>query len=163
MSDRGAGAGCGDAGHAVTVAPGVCPTVGLPSWNGRRPTEPIDSSAVWRGDDLDERAWLHQLTGAEIDDLDAALRVALASGRPLPELTPDDFPVGEALGSLLASSHDRLDDGPGFALIRGVPLDRYTDDDLRQISSDLNSDNAEDREAGEAALLAYQRSLEICL
>ncbi len=42
-------------------------------------------------------------------------------------------------------------------------LDRYSDDDLRQISSDLNSDNAEDREAGEAALLAYQRSLEICL
>ena len=42
-------------------------------------------------------------------------------------------------------------------------LDRYSDSDLRQISSDLNSDNAADREAGEAALLAYQRSLEICL
>jgi len=42
-------------------------------------------------------------------------------------------------------------------------LDRYTDSDLRAIADDLNSSDSARNEEGEAALLAYQRSLELCL
>jgi len=42
-------------------------------------------------------------------------------------------------------------------------LDRYTDSDLRDIAANLNSTDPARNEEGEAALLAYQRSLEVCL
>lgn len=42
-------------------------------------------------------------------------------------------------------------------------LDRYSDQDLRDIAADLNSSDSARNEAGEAALLAYQRSLEVCI
>lgn len=42
-------------------------------------------------------------------------------------------------------------------------LDRYSDGDLRAIAEDLDSSDPARNEAGEAALLAYQRSLEVCL
>ncbi len=41
-------------------------------------------------------------------------------------------------------------------------LDRYTDEDLRAIDQDLASSDPQRNEDGEAALLAYQRSLEVC-
>lgn len=42
-------------------------------------------------------------------------------------------------------------------------LDKFSDDDLRAIQGDLDSSDAARNERGEAALLAYQRSLEVCL
>lgn len=41
-------------------------------------------------------------------------------------------------------------------------LDRYSEDDLRAIDDDLASSDQARNDEGEAALLAYQRSLEVC-
>ncbi len=93
-------------------------------------TQPIDSPAVWVGGELADSAdWIHHLTVEEIADIDSALGVAVASGRPLTDLRPEDFPLGVALGPLVDSWHADLDRGRGFALIRGVPVDRYTDEE----------------------------------
>ncbi len=42
-------------------------------------------------------------------------------------------------------------------------LERYDDDTLSAIAGDLSASDSARNERGEAALLAYQRSLEICL
>ena len=92
-------------------------------------TRPIDSPAVWTGAAMAARRdWLHALTPAEIADLDRAVAHARAVERPLEALTRDDFPL-----TTLARATDRwldaLEQGAGFLLVRGVPVERYGERD----------------------------------
>ena len=57
-------------------------------------TTPITGPKAWRGADLAaDTSWIVTLTGAEIADLDRALRAARASGRPLAEIDRAHFPL----------------------------------------------------------------------
>jgi hypothetical protein len=74
------------------------------------------------------RDWIHELSAAEIGDLDLAVAHARASGKALGELSRADFPL-----TVLAESAERwldaLDSGRGFVLVRGVPVERYGEED----------------------------------
>jgi hypothetical protein len=89
----------------------------------------MKTDAAWLGSEIASRSdWIHLLSAAEIDDLDQAVAHARATGKPLGELSRDDFP----LGVLAASVHewlDALDSGRGFVLVRGVPVERYGEED----------------------------------
>ncbi len=94
------------------------------------PTEPMTGLAAWRGADLaDDPSWMHVLAPEEVDALDAALEIARARGAAFPAMTARDFPV-PALAPLLARLADALENGPGFALLRGLPVDRYGEADI---------------------------------
>jgi hypothetical protein len=74
------------------------------------------------------RDWVHELSVAEIEDLDRAIAHARATGKPLAQLSRDDFPLG-VLARAAEDWLDALDSGRGFVLVRGVPVERYGEED----------------------------------
>ena len=92
-------------------------------------TETRDPSA-WRGPELaDDPRWIVTLTDAEIADLDSALRGFQARGVPLEAMTREAFPL-PVFGTALARHLDEITRGRGFVVLRGLPIARYTDEEV---------------------------------
>jgi hypothetical protein len=92
-------------------------------------TAPLQTESVWTGREMAARGdWIHELSAAEIADLDRAVAHARASGKPLGELTRADFPLG-VLAASVDAWIDALDSGRGFVLVRGIPVERYGEAD----------------------------------
>jgi len=92
--------------------------------------KPITGPKAWRGDALaHDPSWLVTLTAAEIADIDRALAAAKASGRPMADVGREEFPLG-ALRPRLEETLAELTDGRGFVVLRGLPVERYSDDDV---------------------------------
>jgi hypothetical protein len=94
-------------------------------------TKPIRGPKAWRGETLgrDTSSWLVSWTPDEIADIDRALATAKASGRPLEDIGHEQFPLTVARARLEQTVAD-LYDGRGFAVLRGLPVERYRDDDV---------------------------------
>ena len=92
--------------------------------------KPIASPKAWRGEALaGDPAWVMRLDDAEIGELGQALAVARATGRPLAEIEREHFPL-PMLAPRLARALDEVYEGRGFVMIRGLPVARYSDDDV---------------------------------
>jgi len=90
-------------------------------------TEPITGPAAWQGADFDgDSRWIHHLEPEEISGLDAGLAALQARGLAYPAFGRDDFPIGP-LGARLPALARELEDGRGFMLLRGLPVERYGD------------------------------------
>ena len=90
------------------------------------PPGPVTGPAVWYGRDLAarEREWIYRLSPAELAEIDAAVHIFKASGRPLAAITPEDFPL-PAFGAALRGLGAELLDGRGFFMLRGFRVDDY--------------------------------------
>lgn len=96
-----------------------------------QPREPIAGAATWRGADLAASDhWIHPLTSQSIAEIDAAL--ARVRGCPWHELTAADFPL-PGLGGELHRIADALEEGCGVAKITGLPVERYSEPELRAL------------------------------
>ena len=84
----------------------------------------------WRGADLSgDSSWIVTLSDAEIADLDRALLTAKATGRPLAEIDRTNFPL-TVMRQKLDAARAEMRDGRGFVVLRGIPVARYSDDDV---------------------------------
>ena len=93
-------------------------------------TTPMTGPNAWRGADLaGDTSWVVALTGAELDDLDRALIAARASGRPLAEIDRAHFPL-TVMRPRLDAARAEMEHGRGFLVVRGLPVDRYSDGDV---------------------------------
>ena len=93
----------------------------------------IDGPEAWHGDDLAASDdWIHRLGPEEIDDVDAALDVARRRGLAWRDVGRDEFPLGAFAETLARVSHE-IEHGRGLRLLRGLPVARYSDDELRII------------------------------
>jgi len=91
---------------------------------GRRP---------WRGPTLaNDASWICRFSQAELGEVDAALRTFRASKRDVSEMTPTDFPL-PAYASKLAAHLKEIRTGRGFVVLRGLPVARYSDEDVGAI------------------------------
>ena len=91
------------------------------------PAAPVGGAAAWRGDDLagsDE--WIITVEDAHRRELHDAVRHAIATGRPTADLTADAFPLPTLMSSI-AEWRSVLVDGRGFVLVRGLPVDEWTE------------------------------------
>ncbi|NQV54304.1 MAG: TauD/TfdA family dioxygenase [Rhodospirillales bacterium] len=91
----------------------------------------IDGAHVWRGADLAvTEDWIMSVPDAALGDLDAIVAEARNSGAG-----PADFqnmePEIRSLRELSASLRHELGDGYGFAVLRGIDVDRYSADELK--------------------------------
>ena len=94
-------------------------------------TRPIEGPETWRGEELAcATDWIRTLTTGEQDDLDAALRAVQARGLGWRGLRREDFPLPR-LGPALAEVARQLEDGRGLVLLRRIPVERYSEDELR--------------------------------
>ena len=78
--------------------------------------EPITGPSVWTADDLQrDPSWIYTLDASHLQEL----------GR--------DRPLSSPVTTLLDRISDELEHGRGVARLRGLPIDRYSEDELRRI------------------------------
>jgi len=91
----------------------------------------ITGRAVWKGDELDRAGdwilWFDETHKREIADALGRIRHT-----KLFDFGCDDFPLPKT-ASLLAKVNDELENGRGAVRLRGLDVEHYTDDELRQI------------------------------
>jgi hypothetical protein len=90
----------------------------------------LETSCEWTAEDVaDSSAWIEHLSDSDIDEIDRALAVARAKSSDLLQIGKNDFPL-PALSAKIVRIERELIDGRGFVLIRGLPRQRYTNDDM---------------------------------
>lgn len=91
------------------------------------------SPANWKGSDLAKTPdrWMHDLSAAELGDLEAVIAAAGDRTDDLTNVTVDDLPLPHLAPKLKEIKANVLD-GVGLTLIRGFPVDRYN---LRQAAT----------------------------
>ena len=90
----------------------------------------IDTAASWHAADfVGDQSWLMHFTDAEIAALDQAVAAVMARGLRFPDFGIDDFPL-TGWAERLRSFADELENGRGFLLARGLPVDRYSDEEI---------------------------------
>ena len=97
-------------------------------------TKRITGPSAWTGRDLkDDPSWRIALSDADVAAIDAALAISRARGAAFRAMTREDFPLA-ALEPLFAGLAETLENGPGFALLRGLPVGRYSDAEIETIT-----------------------------
>jgi len=91
----------------------------------------IDGPAAWVAKDFEnDTSWITHLSAENIADIDKALATAQTKNLVFPKFTKDDFPI-PSLMPRLAEFTKELETGRGFLLLRGLPVERYTEDQIR--------------------------------
>ena len=96
----------------------AAPPSSLPTFEGR---------VAWHGPELmrNPDEWTHVFTADEVAELDSALALAESRGLDVIQLDTDNFPL-PTLAPRLLELRDELVEGRGIALMRGLPVHRYT-------------------------------------
>lgn len=91
----------------------------------------IKSAAAWKGPEIDwQKEGLHILSQDEVHEIDQALDYLKSLGKvDFPDIKPSNFPLNK-VAKLMRSLPKRLQEGCGFVMLRGLPRERYTDDDM---------------------------------
>jgi hypothetical protein len=95
--------------------------------------KPIAGPMVWAGRELaGSTDWIHRLSAGAVNEIDAALRSVQARGLAWRDIRKKDFPLPGVSAELAQVNRD-LEWGRGLVLLRGLPVERYTDEELRLI------------------------------
>jgi Taurine catabolism dioxygenase TauD, TfdA family len=95
--------------------------------------QPIAGACAWRGEELARSTrWVRTLDAAAVAEIDAALRVARSRRLVWWETSRVDFPLPN-VGRTLSEIAGELEDGCGLVTLGGLPVERYSPDELRQL------------------------------
>lgn len=88
---------------------------------------------VWTGAELNGRTdWIQHFDQTEVAELDAMLLSRRGWAGELLELDRSDFPLPR-IADRFAAIHAGLEGGRGFALVRGLPVGRWSADEARTV------------------------------
>ncbi len=91
---------------------------------------PVAGPSAWRSADFAGREdWIHRFSGSELAELERAAEQVRARGLTLDQAGKNDFHL-PVLSKLLAQAKLELAQGRGFVMLRGIPVERYTLDEL---------------------------------
>lgn len=94
---------------------------------------PLAGPNVWTGAEIkNSKRWIRDMPASAVAELDAALAHVKKKGLDWSQITRADFPIS-GLDGLLADIADELENGVGIMKLRGFPVDRYSEDDLRRL------------------------------
>ncbi len=92
----------------------------------------INGPGAWVGNKItDDRSWINYLDDTAIEEINDALVGLRQTGMRIP-FSAADFPL-PTLAVKLKSILDKIEKGIGFALIRGFPRERYSDEECALI------------------------------
>lgn len=92
-------------------------------------TKKIQGPVAWKGKELTkDDSWIYYLSEQTIASLESALHQVLQKGLTVPNFTKEDFPL-PGLQDEIAYVLEELENGRGFLLIRGLPIERYSDEE----------------------------------
>ena len=87
--------------------------------------------ANWTAETMqDTSEWIIQLSDQQLSALDHALRSARQAGMTIDRLTKDTFPL-HGFDALIDEVRERLENGRGVVVLRGLPALDYNKDELR--------------------------------
>ena len=91
---------------------------------------PIAGPAAWRGEDLARSAdWIRPIAPAHVDELTRRAGACRRAGLAWRDITREDFQL-PGLSRALADVSEELERGRGVVLLRGLPVARWSEDDL---------------------------------
>lgn len=117
--------------------------------------------SVWYGPEMANRQtdWIWQLSAAEINELETAADRVLTDDLELTAITAMEFPLPEMSTKLLELRRELIQ-GRGFALLRGLPVDRYSQKETAAIFCGLGSHLGKARaQNAQGHLLGHVRDL----
>ena len=84
--------------------------------------------AVWYGSEMESKKeeWILHLSDSEINELEEAAQHFLSKGTPIEHMTEDRFPL-PTFGIKLKSLREKLINGIGFFILRGLPIEKYSE------------------------------------
>jgi hypothetical protein len=98
-----------------------------------RGAEPAGGPAAWRGDDMRQSTeWVVPVPERAVEEMESALRHLHRRGLTWPDFRQEDFPL-PTFSRDLAAVLEQLENGRGFAVLRGFPVERYPPADLRNL------------------------------
>ncbi len=86
----------------------------------------LATPAAWRAADVGE--WIVTLTGADIAEIEGALGAVRAREVALDAMRREDFPLPTLAPRVRAWTRE-LTDGRGFLVVRGLPVERWSEDE----------------------------------
>lgn len=89
--------------------------------------------SAWRAQDIHFEQQVHTLDAFELAELEAALSAMQARGLRWNETSREDFDLPR-LDASLRSLLGEVQDGTGFVLLRGLPVQEHTKDEVRALS-----------------------------
>ena len=93
----------------------------------------ITGPEAWLGRDMAASTeWIRPFSPQAIDEIDAALRGVQRRGLKWPKFGRDDFPL-PTFSREITAVLDELENGRGFVLLRGLPVERYRDEELKDL------------------------------
>src|SRR5262245_7483021 len=117
------------AGATLTVEDPMSSSIAAPA----TAVGPITGPCAWHGEELERtRDWIRPLSPEAVEELAAAGRAIREQGLAWPGFTREDFPL-RALAVELAAVAEELEHGRGIALLRGLPVERYSDEELKAL------------------------------
>ena len=95
-------------------------------------SEAIPQRLLWRGDSLPADAGRIALPADVAAELDALVTALDRDSVPLLLLRPEDYPLDSARRFMKAVKRS-IDDGPGFAIVDRLPVERWSESGLRAV------------------------------
>src|SRR5262249_15984560 len=93
----------------------------------------ITGPVAWLGREMERSAeWIRPLSAPAVAELDAAIDGLKQRGLAWPHFGRRHFPL-PTFSRGLAGVLDELEDGRGFVLLRGIPVERYTESELKNL------------------------------
>ncbi len=97
----------------------------------------VTDGTIWHRKDMENNsAWLNPLTLGQQEEITKALKSAKAKGCTVESITIADFPLPH-LCELLKGMQHSLDQGYGFAAIRGAPIEGLSIEDIELLYSGI--------------------------
>lgn len=101
--------------------------------------QPLTGPSVWLGRDMaNSSRWLRQFDARVLEEIDLALTAANARRLRWDQVRREDFAT-PAIVALMDDVAEELENGSGIVKIRTLPVERYSDADLRLIYFGLGS------------------------
>ena len=92
---------------------------------------PISGACVWHGRDIaNSSRWIRDFTPAMLVEIEQALRGVQKRGLAWHQVTRADFEIPRT-AALLAEAAEELENGSGMMKLRGIPVAKYSEDELR--------------------------------
>jgi len=88
--------------------------------------QPYTGPSAWTRAQMEaDKSWIYTLSPAEVAEIRAAVAVARGTGKPLEAITREDFPLA-TLPRRLDALGEELENGRGFEMWRGLPVDEWS-------------------------------------
>src|SRR5687767_2845866 len=91
----------------------------------------VNDASAWKGADFrHDDSWIYTLSADEVEELASAAKACLERGLQVTEIRAENFPL-RSLAPSIAGWAAEINNGRGFLLVRGLPKDRFTDDEVK--------------------------------